>query len=177
MDDLTLARTATRTGADIVARWANRLESAEFKGVGNPVTEADRESEEAIISLISQHHPEDGIVGEEGASREGTTGRRWLIDPLDGTVNFHDDLGTGPTRLGADRDLAATSTGKSMSRNGHQPRQHQKTYSPWPRVHRRSPHSNRASITNGDRFVNRDPHGRCPLNRDAWRTTRSSLSG
>ena len=88
MDDLTLARTAARVGADIVSRWAGRLKSAEFKGIGNPVTEADRESEEAIISLISQHRPEDGIVGEEGASKEGTTGRRWLIDPLDGTVNF-----------------------------------------------------------------------------------------
>ncbi|MCH7586109.1 MAG: inositol monophosphatase [Acidobacteria bacterium] len=49
---------------------------------------ADRDSEEAIIWLISRHRPADGIVGEQGASTEGTTGRRWLIDPLDGTVNF-----------------------------------------------------------------------------------------
>jgi len=88
MDDLTLARTAARTGAEIVAEWADRIESADFKGIGNPVTEADRESEKAIISLISEHRPEDGILAEEGASKESATGRRWLIDPLDGTVNF-----------------------------------------------------------------------------------------
>lgn len=88
MDDLALARTAARVGADIVAGWSRRLASAEFKGAGNPVTEADRESERAITALLSQHRPEDGIVGEEGASKEGTTGRRWLVDPLDGTVNY-----------------------------------------------------------------------------------------
>jgi len=88
MDDLTLARQAAHAGADIVNSWANRLESADFKGIGNPVTEADREAEQAIISLISTHRPDDGIVGEEGTSKEGTSGRRWLVDPLDGTVNF-----------------------------------------------------------------------------------------
>ena len=88
MNDLTLARQAARAGAEIVGSWADRLESAEFKGIGNPVTEADRESEQAIMSLIAQHRPDDGIVGEEGASTKGTSGRRWLVDPLDGTVNF-----------------------------------------------------------------------------------------
>jgi len=88
MDDLTLARTAARVGADIVAGWANRIESTDFKGIGNPVTEADREAEDAIISLISKHRPDDGIVAEEGTSEEGINSRRWLIDPLDGTVNF-----------------------------------------------------------------------------------------
>ncbi len=88
MDDLTLARTAARRGAEIVGSWANRLEFAQFKGIENPVTEADRESEQAIMSLIEQHRPDDSVVGEEGASKEGTSGRRWLVDPLDGTVNF-----------------------------------------------------------------------------------------
>jgi myo-inositol-1(or 4)-monophosphatase len=88
MDDLELASLAAARAADIVASWADRLESAEFKGVGNPVTEADREAETAIIALIDEHRPDDGILGEEGASRDGTSGRRWVIDPLDGTVNF-----------------------------------------------------------------------------------------
>jgi myo-inositol-1(or 4)-monophosphatase len=88
MDDLALAKAAASSGAEIVASWANRLETAEFKGVGNPVTEADREAEEAILSLITEHRPADGILGEEGATREGTSGRQWIIDPLDGTVNF-----------------------------------------------------------------------------------------
>lgn len=88
MNDLELARTAAATASDIVASWADRLESADFKGVGNPVTEADREAEAAILDLITAHRPDDGILGEEGSSRAGTTGRRWIIDPLDGTVNF-----------------------------------------------------------------------------------------
>jgi len=88
MDDLTLARTAARTGAEIVARWSDKIESVDFKGVGNPVTEADRQAEDAIVSLILRHRPGDGVVAEEGTQQAGTTGRRWLIDPLDGTVNF-----------------------------------------------------------------------------------------
>lgn len=88
MDDLDLAKAAALLGADIVAGWADRLDTADFKGVGNPVTEADRESEQAIIDLIRRHRPTDGIVGEEGASSVGRSGREWLIDPLDGTVNF-----------------------------------------------------------------------------------------
>ena len=88
MDDLELARLAAARAAEIVASWADRLESAEFKGVGNPVTEADREAETAIIELLDEYRPDDGILGEEGASRDGESGRRWVIDPLDGTVNF-----------------------------------------------------------------------------------------
>ena len=88
MDDLTLARTAAEVASRIVTGWADRLESADFKGIGNPVTEADREAEAAILALIEEHRPDDGVLGEEGASKEGTSGRRWVIDPLDGTVNF-----------------------------------------------------------------------------------------
>ena len=88
MNDLELARAAALAGAEIVADWSGRLESADFKGAVNPVTAADRESEEAILSLIIEHRPDDAIVAEEGAAREGASGRRWLIDPLDGTVNF-----------------------------------------------------------------------------------------
>ncbi|MEE9297414.1 MAG: inositol monophosphatase family protein [Acidimicrobiia bacterium] len=88
MDDLELARTAARTGAEIVARWTDRLEFAEFKGAVDPVTAADRESEEAIRRLIATHRPDDGVVGEEGDPHQGTSERNWLIDPLDGTVNF-----------------------------------------------------------------------------------------
>lgn len=88
MDDLALARAAALAGAAIVADWSGRLESADFKGAVDPVTAADRESEEAILGLISRHRPGDAVVAEERAPLEGTSGRRWLVDPLDGTVNF-----------------------------------------------------------------------------------------
>ena len=52
------------------------------------VTEFDRASEELIVAGILAARPDDGIVGEEGTDRVGTTGVDWLIDPIDGTTNF-----------------------------------------------------------------------------------------
>ncbi|WNI18434.1 inositol monophosphatase family protein [Actinacidiphila sp. ITFR-21] len=52
------------------------------------VTEMDIAAEKLITSYIGQLRPEDGFLGEEGASSEGTSGVRWVIDPLDGTVNY-----------------------------------------------------------------------------------------
>jgi myo-inositol-1(or 4)-monophosphatase len=52
------------------------------------VSEADLASERAIRALLATCRPEDGFVGEEGGSEEGTSGLEWVVDPLDGTVNF-----------------------------------------------------------------------------------------
>ncbi len=52
------------------------------------VTVADRNSELAIRSMLAEHRPHDGILGEEHGTIEGTTGRRWIIDPIDGTSNY-----------------------------------------------------------------------------------------
>jgi myo-inositol-1(or 4)-monophosphatase len=52
------------------------------------VTEMDRASERLIVDGILAARPDDGILGEEGASVPGTSGVRWVIDPLDGTTNF-----------------------------------------------------------------------------------------
>ncbi|MEX3106329.1 inositol monophosphatase [Streptomyces sp. V2] len=52
------------------------------------VTEMDIAAEKLITGLIGGHRPDDGFLGEEGASEEGTSGVRWIIDPLDGTVNY-----------------------------------------------------------------------------------------
>jgi fructose-1,6-bisphosphatase/inositol monophosphatase family enzyme len=54
----------------------------------SPVTAADRECEDFIARSLIEQFSEDGILGEEGASRESTNGRRWLIDPIDGTRDF-----------------------------------------------------------------------------------------
>jgi len=52
------------------------------------VTQADRDSEALIRSLITARRPHDGFLGEEGGTTGGTSGVRWIIDPIDGTVNF-----------------------------------------------------------------------------------------
>ncbi len=52
------------------------------------VTAADRAAESLITSRLGRARPDDGIVGEEGASRPGASGITWFIDPIDGTTNF-----------------------------------------------------------------------------------------
>lgn len=52
------------------------------------VTEMDIASEKLIVEYLAEHRPDDGVLGEEGASRTGTSGVRWIIDPIDGTVNY-----------------------------------------------------------------------------------------
>jgi myo-inositol-1(or 4)-monophosphatase len=52
------------------------------------VSEADLEAERAIRELLARHRPDDAILGEEGDDIAGTTGLRWVVDPLDGTVNY-----------------------------------------------------------------------------------------
>jgi myo-inositol-1(or 4)-monophosphatase len=52
------------------------------------VSDVDRQAESAVSSVLSRMRPDDAVLGEEGTSRPGTTGVRWVVDPLDGTTNF-----------------------------------------------------------------------------------------
>jgi myo-inositol-1(or 4)-monophosphatase len=52
------------------------------------VTEMDREAEQLIVERLLAARPDDGVMGEEGADRPGTSGVRWIIDPIDGTTNY-----------------------------------------------------------------------------------------
>jgi myo-inositol-1(or 4)-monophosphatase len=52
------------------------------------VSDVDRRSEAEVSGVLATRRPEDAVVGEEGTSRPGTTGVRWVVDPLDGTTNF-----------------------------------------------------------------------------------------
>jgi myo-inositol-1(or 4)-monophosphatase len=87
MNDLELAKAAAARGAEIVRDGFGSHRVVEQKGRLDPVTEIDRASETAIVNLLTTHRPDDGLLGEEGSARH-STGRRWIIDPLDGTVNF-----------------------------------------------------------------------------------------
>lgn len=60
----------------------------EAKADASPVTIADREAENLVRDLIQRHFPEDGIVGEEWGEIPGRSGRRWIVDPIDGTKSF-----------------------------------------------------------------------------------------
>jgi len=72
----------------IAMGYFRSVTETEEKPDESPVTVADRECESFIASALARIYPDDGIVGEEGASRPSRSGRRWLIDPIDGTRDF-----------------------------------------------------------------------------------------
>src|SRR5690606_36748108 len=78
-----------REAGDRTLRWfrATDLEVAQ-KSDGTPVTAADRDAERYLRERLSRAFPGDGILGEEEAPTESQTGRRWILDPIDGTKAF-----------------------------------------------------------------------------------------
>ncbi|WP_269856572.1 inositol monophosphatase family protein [Streptomyces sp. RPT161] len=68
------------------------------------VTEMDIAAEKLITGLIAERRPDDGLLGEEGASVQGSSGVRWVIDPLDGTVNYLYGLPSWAVSIAAQRD-------------------------------------------------------------------------
>jgi myo-inositol-1(or 4)-monophosphatase len=90
------AALAAEAGAILLEGWGTRPKF-EFKGGDiDLVTEFDRRSEALIVSRLAAEFPTDTIIGEEGSaagpSRQGSRGRVWFIDPLDGTTNFSHGL-------------------------------------------------------------------------------------
>ena len=62
--------------------------AAEHKSDASPVTVADRAAEEAMRLILEMDLPQDGIVGEEFGTKQGRSGRQWVLDPIDGTISF-----------------------------------------------------------------------------------------
>ncbi|MDP6778236.1 MAG: inositol monophosphatase family protein, partial [Candidatus Latescibacteria bacterium] len=62
--------------------------AVERKADESPVTVADRGTEQALREMIQERFPGDAILGEEHGEEAGTTSRRWIIDPIDGTKSF-----------------------------------------------------------------------------------------
>jgi len=87
---LTTARTiALRAGELARQRRHDGVEVAASKSSPvDIVTEADREAEALIRGLLAEERPGDGFFGEESGAERGTTGLTWIVDPIDGTVNF-----------------------------------------------------------------------------------------
>ncbi len=87
--DLELAERAARAAGEVLMTYYGEApEGLESKtSATDPVSDADREAERVIRELLTAERPDDGLVGEEGSRIDGG-GRRWIVDPLDGTVNF-----------------------------------------------------------------------------------------
>jgi myo-inositol-1(or 4)-monophosphatase len=88
--DLELAQRAARTAAEVLLSYYGREpEGLDSKSTDtDPVSDADREAERAVGELLASERPGDGLLAEEGSRSEAASGRRWIVDPLDGTVNF-----------------------------------------------------------------------------------------
>jgi myo-inositol-1(or 4)-monophosphatase len=88
--DLELAERAARAAGEVLMSYYGRApEGLESKtSATDPVSDADREAERVIRELLTTERPDDGLVGEEGSRVDGNEDRRWIVDPLDGTVNF-----------------------------------------------------------------------------------------
>ncbi len=84
---------AREAGSLTLAMRAKARLSPDLKSsVNDLVTEADRAAESLIVDRILAARPDDAVLGEEGADTEGTSGVRWIIDPIDGTTNYVYDL-------------------------------------------------------------------------------------
>ncbi|WP_248581356.1 inositol monophosphatase [Nocardioides sp. InS609-2] len=94
MDDAQLAADLVReAGALALGMLAEGVDTERKTSVSDVVTAADRAAERHVVDRLRVERPDDAIVGEEGADHPGTTGRTWVIDPVDGTYNFSHGLG------------------------------------------------------------------------------------
>jgi len=80
--------------------------AVEAKADESPVTVADREAENLLRDLIQKAFPEDGIIGEEWGEIPGRSGRRWIVDPIDGTKSFIHGVPLYATLVGLEVDGA-----------------------------------------------------------------------
>lgn len=83
-----LEEAITAAGAIILRRFQGDFEINHKEGINNLVTEVDKQAESAIIEIIRRHFPKHTILSEEAGLLEEHSNFVWLVDPIDGTVNF-----------------------------------------------------------------------------------------
>ena len=98
--EIEVCRSVAHKAGELALQHAARGVRREDKADDSPVTVADRECERLIVSELRAAFPDDGFLGEEGASHAGRSGRRWIVDPIDGTRDFVRGLGTWSNLIG-----------------------------------------------------------------------------
>lgn len=86
--DIALANRLADAAGEAIRPFFRAEFSHEAKNDASPVTEADRAAEAAIRRILDAECPRDAIIGEEYGVKPGSSGRSWIIDPIDGTVSF-----------------------------------------------------------------------------------------
>ena len=94
---------ARRAGAITLQHFMTKLEIIS-KADDSPVTIADRSTEEWLRAEVERMFPDDAIVGEEFGSKEGTSGRKWIFDPIDGTKSFIHGVPLYGVMIGVEQD-------------------------------------------------------------------------
>jgi inositol-phosphate phosphatase / L-galactose 1-phosphate phosphatase / histidinol-phosphatase len=87
-EDIALAHRLAEAAGAAIRPFFRAPFDHEAKGDASPVTEADRAAEIAMRDLLEKSCPTDAITGEEFGERSGSSGRHWVLDPIDGTVSF-----------------------------------------------------------------------------------------
>lgn len=77
-----------RAGAFTLDHFGTAGLAVDAKADGTPVTDADRGAERLVRDYLAERYPDDAVVGEEEGAAGGTSGRRWVVDPIDGTKAF-----------------------------------------------------------------------------------------
>jgi len=95
-DELAFAESLAARAGELLMERYERVERVDYKSARDVVTEVDHLSEELIIAAIRARYPDDGILAEEsgehvavaGSAPTSGRGRTWIVDPLDGTINY-----------------------------------------------------------------------------------------
>jgi histidinol-phosphatase len=90
--DLELAESLADAAAAVTLAWFGGRLPVELKDDATPVTDVDRAAERAMRDLLAERAPDDGVLGEEEGHRKGTSGRTWVLDPVDGTKLYAEGI-------------------------------------------------------------------------------------
>jgi histidinol-phosphatase len=115
--EVELAKLLAQEAGALAIDYQRRGVEAEIKADESPVTAADRACEKLIVDRITLEFPEDGVLGEEGATRKSRSGRQWIIDPIDGTRDFLRAIPLWAVLIGLEQD------GEIVAGVAHCPRQ------------------------------------------------------
>ena len=115
--EVELARRMAQEAGALALDYQRKGITAEQKSDESPVTAADRACEKLIVDSIARAFPNDGVLGEEGANRESKNGRRWIVDPIDGTRDFVRGIPLWAVLIALEQD------GEIVAGAAHSPRQ------------------------------------------------------
>ncbi len=102
--ELKLACELAQEAGALAIEYQRRGVTPETKEDESPVTAADKACEKLIVERIAKEFPNDGVLGEEGANKISRNGRKWIVDPIDGTRDFVRGIPLWAVLIGFEQD-------------------------------------------------------------------------